>query len=162
MKSIKTLFENTIPEIIWTLRPTERRERGDDLRALIRRFPYWREGRKRLAQECLAQEDISSAYAEALALRTLTPPNSALYAESSLLLGKCFLKSGNSESARQFLTEAERSRPNDWRIKEELAACHTLNGEKKAALETLQTIPPDSLSQEGKAALAWLSSGDHK
>jgi tetratricopeptide (TPR) repeat protein len=148
---------NIAIELLWAIRPHGSRARDQELTALIRRFPYWENGRKRLAEEALKHENIACAYAEALALRTLASPGSKLYAESSLLLGRCFLKKTDALTAREYLREADSLLPNDPRIQEELAATYTLTGEKESALQILQQIAPDQLSREAKAVLQWLS-----
>lgn len=148
---------NVAIELLWAIRPNSSRARDQELTALIRRFPYWENGRKRLAEEALRRENIACAYAEALALRTLASPGSKPYAESSLLLGRCFLKKSDAITAREYLREAEQFLPNDPRVQEELAATYTLTGEKESALQILQQIAPDQLSQEAKAVLQWLS-----
>lgn len=148
---------NVAIELLWAIRPTSASARDQELTALIQRFPYWEKGRKRLAEEALRHENVACAYAEALALRALTSPESPLYAESSLLLGRCFLKKSDAISAREYLQEADQLLPNDPRVQEELAATYTLTGDKENALKILRQIAPEQLSQEAKAVLQWLS-----
>jgi tetratricopeptide (TPR) repeat protein len=153
-------LRNNAVDVLWLLRPRGSATRYDDATSLVRRFPYWTNGRKRLAEEALAHENVALAYAEALALRTLSPSESPLYAESSLLLGICFLRKGDAETARHYLLEAEQRLPDNWRIKEELAATFTLSGNKDEALKALQKIPQQQLSQEGRAVLQWLTTSE--
>jgi predicted negative regulator of RcsB-dependent stress response len=127
------------------------------LRALIRRFPYWTEGRALLAKLSLEANDVATAYAEALALRTLAPKHSHFHTVALFELGRCFLRRNDASSALAFLDEAHELNPKDSRIQEERSAALVLLGDKVRALEILKTISPEELSAEGKAALQWLS-----
>ena len=149
-------------ELLWSLRPKDSRNREEDLLRLIQRFPNWIGGRKRLAEESLAHENIARAYAEALALQTLAGPRLELLGESYLLLGRCFLKKSDASTARHYLTQAEELLPTDPRVKEELAATHTLSGDKESALKILKDVAPEQLSREGKAVLQWLTLSDNQ
>ena len=149
-------------ELLWSLRPKDSRNREEDLLRLIQRFPNWIGGRKRLAEESLAHENIARAYAEALALQTLAGPRLELLGESYLLLGRCFLKKSDASTARHYLTQAEELLPTDPRVKEELAATYTLSGDKESALKILKDVAPEQLSREGKAVLQWLTLSDNQ
>lgn len=129
----------------------------DSLRALIRRFPYWTEGRALLAKRALHGNDIATAYAEAQALLALAPKNSHYHIEALFELGRCFLCRNDASSALAFLEQAHGLRPTDSRIQEERSAALVSLGDKVRALDILRTIAPDVLSPEGKAALKWLS-----
>jgi tetratricopeptide (TPR) repeat protein len=127
------------------------------LRGIIQRFPFWRKGRQLLAEQSILRNDIATAYAEAQALRVLSPEGSGSYATALALLGRCYLKRGDGDSALSLLAQASQLRPKDFRIHEDQAAARILIGDKARALETLQSIPATHLSAEGKAALQWLS-----
>jgi len=159
------LFErirNTGLELLWSLRPHGSHDSEHELLSLIQRFPNWIGGRRRLAEESLAHENIARAYAEALALQTLAGPRLELLGESYLLLGRCFLKKSDASAARDYLTEAEELLPTDPRVKEELAATYTLSGDKESAFKILKDVAPEQLSREGKAVLQWLTLSDNQ
>ncbi len=143
-------------DFLWAMRPKNSREHEQSLIALIQRFPNWIGGRKRLAEESLAQENIARAYAEALAVQTLAGPRLTLLGESYLLIGRCFLKKSDVSAARLYLTKAEELLPLDPRVKEDLAATYTVSGDKESALNILKNVDPERLSPEGKAVLQWL------
>jgi tetratricopeptide (TPR) repeat protein len=127
------------------------------LRAIIRRFPYWIEGRALLAKSSLEANDVATTYAEAQALLALAPQKSHYHVVALFELGRCFLRRGDARSALSFLDEAHQLNPKDSRIQEERSAALVLQGDKALALEVLKTISPTGLSAEGKAALQWLS-----
>lgn len=128
------------------------------LQEIIRRFPYWKKGRRLLAEHALAVDDIGLAYAEGQALRLLSPPGSTDEGASLFLLGRCHLRRSDPTTALTFLDVAQKILPNDTRVTEERAAALTLLGDKARALSLLQTIPKERLSTEGAAALKWLAS----
>lgn len=132
----------------------------EELRALIRRFPYWMKGRALLAAQSLAANDVATAYAEAQALLALAPKSSHYHAMALFELGRCFLRRGDPSSALALLEQALELSPNSTRIQEERSAALVLMGEKARALNILKAITPAALSAEGKAALQWLS-GEH-
>lgn len=157
-------------DLFWRLRPSCRlarhvplsdndphREEASTLRAIIQRFPFWRQGRALLAEKSIVLEDIATAYAEAQALRLLSTEGAPSHALALALLGRCYLKRGDGASALSLLTQASNTRPNDYRILEDQAAAHVLLRNKTLALEILQGIPKTHLSAEGKAAIQWLS-----
>jgi len=157
-------------DALWRLRPHRRpnntpyslstdrvQEEIATLRSLIQRFPFWQKGRALLAERSILVDDVATAYAEAQALRLLSARGSPSYATALTLLGKCYLKRGDGNSALSLLAEASTILPKDFRIREEEAAAQVLVGDKERALEILQGIPTTNLSAEGKAALQWLS-----
>jgi Flp pilus assembly protein TadD len=158
--------------IFWRLRPaglrvsrsrelTDAHEQSTDealtLRALIKRFPFWVEGRYRLAEESLASNDIATAYAEAQALQTLSPHSSHDKGRALFVLGRCYLRRGDGGAALTLLTEAAQLLPQNYLLQEEMSAALALEGNKAKALSVLKEIPEDKISAEGKAALRWLS-----
>jgi tetratricopeptide (TPR) repeat protein len=129
----------------------------EELRALIRRFPFWIKGRALLASKSLAANDVATAYAEAQALLALAPKNSRYHATALFELGRCFMRRGDGASALAFLDQALELTPNSTHVQEERSAALVLLGDKGHALEILKGITPAELSAEGKAALQWLS-----
>ena len=132
----------------------------EELRALIRRFPYWLKGRALLAAQSLAANDIATAYAEAQALLALAPKTSHYHATALFELGRCFLRRGDGTSALAFLDQALELMRNNPRVQEERSAALVLLGERARARDILISIAPGALSAEGKAALRWLSGED--
>lgn len=129
----------------------------EELRALIRRFPYWMQGRALLTSKSLVVNDVATAYAEAQALLALAPKNSHYHATALFELGRCFLRRGDGASALDLLDQALELTPKAARVQEERSAAFVLVGEKVRALDILKAIDPTELSAEGKAALQWLS-----
>lgn len=126
------------------------------LRTLLRRYPFWSEGHRELAEQALASENITLAYSSALSLKSLTPHNRKAQGNSALLLGRCFLKHGEWSQALSYLKDAQVLGVSAPRVLEDQAAAHILGGEFKAALECLNSIPLEKLSAEGKAALGFV------
>lgn len=174
MLRISHVLGNLCASTLWRLRPREQREQGtsspvlpdgnqeesaeqDSLRALVRRFPYWTEGRALLAKKALNANDIATAYAEAQALLALAPKNSHFHVVALFEIGRCFLRRSDAASALAFLDQAHGLRPKDSKIQEERSAALVLQGDKARALEILKAIPAADLSAEGKAAMQWLS-----
>ena len=129
----------------------------EELRALVRRFPYWLQGRSILAKRSLRGDDVATAYAEAQALLTLAPKGSRYHATALFDLGRCFLRRNDPSSALALLDQALELSPNSTHVQEERSAALVLLGDKGRALEILKGIAPTELSAEGKAALQWLS-----
>jgi tetratricopeptide (TPR) repeat protein len=130
---------------------------ADILTRLIQRFPYWREGRRLLAEDALRKDDVAVAYAESQALRLLAPQGSSEEGEALFIMGRCFLRRGNPSAALSILEDAQRLLPENVSITEERAAALALVGEQPRALSLLRSIPHTRLSTEGHAALKWLS-----
>ena len=175
MRPISHVVVNLCVDTLWRVRPYARRsphappsslptddnatdkEELTALRALIRRFPYWMQGRALVAKISLEADDIATAYAEAQALLALAPGGSHYHAVALFDLGRCFLRRHDAASALAFLDQAHELRPQDPRIQEERSAAIVVQGDKVRALEILKTIPSTELSAEGKAALQWLA-----
>lgn len=131
----------------------------ETLRAFVRRFPFWIHGRALLGELSLQHNDVAAAYAEAQALRVLTPKGSKHQTTALFLLGRCFLQRGDAASALNLFNEAHELRADDHRIQEERSAAYALLGDRAQALAILQTIPAAHLSAESKAAMQWLAGG---
>jgi len=180
---LRYLLTNTALDIIWRFRPRSpdtswgllartdnlsgNTTLGDStaggahiLKSLVQRFPYWMQGRARLALQSLHNQDIATAYAEAQALRVLSKEGTHQHGVSLAILGRCYLKRGDAETALSFLSQARDLAPGDFQILEDQAAAHSLLGDKVHARELLRSIPPSRISAEGKAALQWLSQGN--
>ena len=177
MRRISHFVGTLCASTLWRLRPftgrlqtkpspisTEERTTAtadlEELRALIRRFPYWLQGRGLLATQSLNANDVATAYAEAQALLMLAPKNSHYHATALLELGRCFLRRGDGASALAFLDQAHELMRSNTTVQEERSAALVLIGEKVRARDILLSIAPAALSAEGKAALRWLS-GEH-
>jgi len=149
------------PQVSASSLPTDATSKAQEeltaLRALIRRFPYWLQGRALAAKRSLEADDIATAYAEAQALLALAPGGSHYHAVALFELGRCFLRRHDAASALAFLDQAHELKPKDTRIQEERSAAIVAQGDKARALEILKTISPTELSAEGKAALRWLA-----
>ena len=130
----------------------------DALRSLLRRFPFWIAGRHHLAEASLAANDIATAYCEAQALQTLSPHRRRDKGRALFVLGRCYLRRGDSGSAVTLLNDAKDLLPHSYSLQEEIAAALTLHGDKAKALQILKEIPQEKITAEGKAALRWLSS----
>jgi hypothetical protein len=147
----------TLLTTIWRLAGGAKRDQSQaSLRSLLRRYPFWSNGHRELSELALASDDITTAYAAALSLKTLTPHDRRSQGEAALILGRCFLKHGEWSQALQYLKEAESLGIRTLRVIEDQAAAHILGGEFKAALELLNSIPTKDISPEAKAALSFV------
>lgn len=160
-------------DIFWYLRPFRARvpkqreiptpselpaEETRALRSLITRFPYWIEGRYQLAEASLAENDIATAYCEGQALQSLSPHKARDKGRALFVLGRCYLRRGDSGTALVMLNEAAQLLPLNYTLREEISAALVLEGDKTKALSILKGIPEGDMTAEGKAALRWLSS----
>lgn len=128
-----------------------------ELRALLRRYPYWRDGHRLLAEHSLASNDIATAYASAHCFSALSVATPESEATVHFILGRCFLRRGEAESARHHLALARSRMPSNLAILEEEAAAMMLLGQKEQALSMLRQIPEDKLSPEARITLSYLS-----
>ncbi|MCX6114921.1 MAG: hypothetical protein NTV65_06880 [Proteobacteria bacterium] len=147
---------SAILDIYWKL--SGRRTSDSDslilhLRSILRRFPFWAEGHLALAELCINTGDIAAAYASGHALKALSTPNSFHSAQALFILGRCFLRKGEWQSALIYLCQAHAILPTLYAIHEEEAAALMLSEDYSAALKALAQIPSERLSAEGKAAL---------
>jgi Flp pilus assembly protein TadD len=132
-------------------------ETNAHLRSLLRRFPYWAAGHKRLAELSFAKNDIATAYASAQALRTLAGGDSEHTGQAHLFLGRAFLTHGDWQSSLQHLERAGELLPHNPRVWEERAAAHMAGENYAEAYQILSTVPSSYLTAEGKAALEFLA-----
>jgi hypothetical protein len=147
----------TLLTTLWKLSGSAKRNNCEvALRTLLRRYPFWSEGHRELAEHALASENITLAYSSALSLKSLTPHHRRAQGNAALLLGRCFLKHGEWSQALSYLKDAHALGVRSPRLLEDQAAAHILGGEFKAALECLNSIPLEELSAEGKAALGFV------
>lgn len=135
------------------------------LRSLLRRFPYWGEGHKLLAEAALAEKDIATAYAATHCFRLVGwRPTLNIFARKYLrqahplegqwrhLLGRCFLASGDAEQALAHLRAAQISCPQSTAVTEDQVAALMALGRNEEASQVLRTIPEEHLSMSAKVA----------
>lgn len=138
------------------------------LRSLLRRFPYWDEGHRLLAETALTEKDVATAYASThcfrlagcrtVSFRGLPSPRHSHRFESQWrhLLGRCFLASGDAEQALTHLRVARLSCPQSTAIAEDQVAALMALGQKEEAAQVLRTIPEEHLSTSAKVAADYL------
>jgi tetratricopeptide (TPR) repeat protein len=139
-------------------KPEDPTERAEALCRLLRRYPRWSDGHRILAEERLACDDIARAYAAVRCYQTLVGSDKAKRAHSNLLLGTCYLRRGDWQSALKTFKSALEDAPLSAPILEELAAAHILGGNYAEARDALLQIPEKELSAQAKAALAFAKS----
>lgn len=129
-----------------------------ELRSLLVRFPYWRDGHLHLAQVSLQEKDLATAYASTQCFRALVSGRSSAKLESQgrHLLGRCFLAAGDPAQALDHLRMAKLLSPLSGPIAEDEAAALMALGRNSEAAQTLADIPPDNLSFSGSIALGHL------
>lgn|GEM_PF-2543976 len=128
------------------------------LRVLLRRFPLWTQGHRRVAEMSLALDDVASTYASAQCLMALSREESPLRGTAHLLLGQSFLRRGDWRSSLLHLERASQLLPNLPRVTEERAAAYMAGKHYSEALSLLETIAGHRMTSEGKAALEFLRS----
>lgn len=121
------------------------------LRTRLRKTPYWTRGHLLLGQEALRLNDVATSYACAKAAAVLAGPS----AQSERLLAGCYLKRGAFQEASQILEKLASSVPNDYGLREDLAACFIGMEKFRQAREVLEAVPEESISAPGKAALLY-------
>ena len=153
-------------DLLWRLagksKSKSQQEREHTLRSLLRRFPYWPAGHRELALLSLEQDNIALAYSSAVIYEMISREDSTSRREGLLILGRCFLKRGDSHRALSYFEQARLLGLNTPQLTEEVAAAHILSGSYQEALESLSRIPSELLSAEGKAALSFVRSKQHK
>jgi Flp pilus assembly protein TadD len=128
-----------------------------ELRTLLRRYPYWREGHRLLAENNLAVGDIATAYASAHCFSALSGATPDSEATVHFILGRCFLRRGDANSALTHFELARSLTPTNLAILEEEAAALMLLGNKEKAQSVLRQIPEDKLSPEARITLSYLT-----
>lgn len=108
-----------------------------------------------LAQESLERDDIAQAYAASRCYQALVHSDARKRAESNLLIGRCYLRRGDWQSALVALRNAREDAPHSAAVLEELAAAYMLGGHYSEARSALEQIPVAKLSAQAKAALAF-------
>jgi tetratricopeptide (TPR) repeat protein len=146
--------------LLWrtSTKPDDPEERTEALCRLLRRYPRWRDGHRILAEECLEKDDVARAYTAARCYQTIVGSDKLKRAHSNLLLGRCYLRRGEWQSALSVLKSALEDASLSAPILEELAAAHMLGGNYVEALDALQQIQEKQLSAQAKAALAFAKS----
>lgn len=140
------------------MKPKDSAERAESLCLLLRRYPYWSNGHRLLAEARLEQDDVAHAYAASLCFRQLVATQPAQRAQANLLLGRCYLRRGEWRAALGSLQTALADAPLCHEILEELAAAHILAGNYSEAQIYLEQIREDSRSAQAKAALEFAKS----
>ena len=147
---------SSVLSLLWNLRArTSAAYCSDLLRSLLQRFPYWTEGHLAFAEEALARDACAEAYASAQAALSLSEPASHAEAMAEFTLGRCFLRRGDWRAAVEYLSRSKTAMPHNHSTTEELSAAHLLGGEYTPARALLESIPADSISAAGKAALSF-------
>lgn len=154
---------NVVLDRLWRLgwRSSATPKTSELLRSLLRRYPFWIKGHLLLAEECLNRDAIGCAYASACCVSSLVETNTALMSAAEFLLGRCFLRRGDWQSALSYFQIARLKTPLNYRIHEEESAALILGGNYQEALSLLQAIPEHMLSPEAKAATAFARSKIH-
>ena len=127
-------------------------ERCRCLRAMLRRRPFWLSGHLVLARLSLELGDLAAAYASAQAAVHLAG-GSLVSARAKKILGQCYLRGGDCESAAAVFRDVVAALGDDYEAKEELAAAYMALGDGASAQQVLKTIPDHKLSFQAKAAL---------
>jgi tetratricopeptide (TPR) repeat protein len=118
---------------------SDSREMEAKIRAFLRRWPLWVDGHRELFNRSLDVNDLETAYASAHAVRKLQPDSP----EGQVMLGICFVRSGQFERAVQVLSAALEQSPEDIRVKEELIAALLPLNRREEAAALLKSIPPE-------------------
>jgi len=114
-------------------------------------YPYWFNGHAELARLALGLDDIRRVYASALAMEQLSPSSP----QSTFFLGVSFLRRGSHAQAAQLLEALLRNHPEHVEAREELAAAYLVLGRESEVLDLLGSIPSESLTSDGRAALSY-------
>ena len=125
------------------------------LRKLLRWYPRWEYGHLLLGDYSLALEDLSSAYASALAVLALTK-RSSIREKALLLLAKCYVRGGSVNKAEPLLKEllSEGDATLHGEVREELAACFVAEERWQETLTLYNSVSENTLSVEIRSALA--------
>jgi Tfp pilus assembly protein PilF len=126
---------------------------------MLQACPQWIEGHLHLGEEALITGDIATAYASAHAVFQLESAEGSLRrAQARFLLGRCYLRRGDSVKAVSELLPLIASKEIEYQVREELAAAFMAQGDVAAAKMHLEAVPIDKLSQAGMAALKYVRS----
>jgi tetratricopeptide (TPR) repeat protein len=142
------------PDLASTQERQYRLSSSELLRRLLRQVPYWKRGHLLLGELAIQDDDIATAYAEALAAQALSGSRS-MCERSELLRARCYLKRSGFEEARKPLEDLVARLPSRWDIREDLGACYIglqLWAEAEAALKV---IPVQTRSAPAQAALLY-------
>lgn len=145
--------------VAWVLsNASQKSNRSNLLRSLLRRFPYWIQGHLEYAEDALSRDSIAEAYASGNAALYLSSSNAHQRAAAHFVLGRSFLRRGDWRSAVEYLSLATTELPSDYSIIEELAAAYILGGDYRSANPLLEAIPANHISAAGKAAHSFVRS----
>lgn len=142
------------PDLASTQERQSRVSTSELLRRLLRQIPYWRRGHLLLGELAIQDDDIATAYAEALAAQALSGARGKCE-RSEILLARCYLKRSAFEEARRPLEELVARLPNRWDIREDLGACYIGLQLWAEADTALRAIPEQARSAPAQAALRY-------
>lgn len=154
VSALLTAMWNTI--VVYRALSTE--EKRVRIIQILRRFPYWADGHRALADYALQEDSVATAYGASLCALNLNKGNLKLERESLMLLGQCCLKRGDSKRALGYFLACQEHGLDTPALLENLAAAHILNRSFEEALHVLRKIDSSKISAEGKAALNYVSS----
>jgi len=126
------------------------------LRSLLRSAPTWALGHRYLSEVALRVDNIQLAYSSAVIYERLVKNTVAERSAALALLGRCFLRRGECDRSLEYFMNARALAPATAQLSEDIAAAYVLKGMHSEACKELQSINPDELSAEGKAALSFV------
>lgn len=125
---------------------------------IVRRYPYWLSGHLFVAEYALANKDVGRAYAAAQAVLAASFRTSSSYRKKAeFILARCHLSKGDASSALALFEDWKLKYSTTAKAQEEIAACLMALSRLQEAHTTLSSINPNRLSQEGRAALLFLT-----
>ena len=131
-------------------------QREATIRGVLRRYPFWTDGQMSLANIALQGDNIALAYSSAISAKILSGQDKVRLRQSLFLLGRCFLKRSDWQTALNYFREAETLGLNSSSLKEDAAAAYILGERYAEALKLLEAIPDAEISPEAKAALGFV------
>lgn len=114
-------------------------------------YPYWANGHAELARIALRLDDIRRVYASALAIEQLSPSST----RAKFFTAVSYLRRGFHAQAAHLLEELLKLEPENFEVREELAAAYLVLGKESEVVALLDPIPYESLSRDGRAALSY-------
>lgn len=126
------------------------------LKESLQQCPYWSLGHERLSELALNEKSLQLAYNSARAVEIL---NENPF-KAKLLLGKCYLASGDTEKAIQYLNEALNDSEGNNLIYEDLAAGYLALQRFKEAYSVLSRVPERDRTPAVVSMLEYLAGKD--
>ena len=127
------------------------------IRCLLRKYPWWPKGHRILAEISLDCDDIATAYGSGICFHHLCGSNLKKLAVAYTILGTCFLRRGDWQSALTYLELAQKMGGSCYGTLEELTAAYMLGHKYNSAMSTIQSIPESKRSSQIKAAALFIS-----